>query len=203
MMKNYMLKYLAAVFLIFISGRLSAQDNDPLARLYETFSQKMVTLKVSYSVEKDGLKMTGNGDIRVQNDSYHMDASGYEIYCDGQSVWVVDEDTKEVVIEPVAEGVQGYMTNPALLLARLDDTFEVKSVAGMTYTLSPKVSGVIKAAKVTLDQDGRISRGEFTVSDGSLLTVAVNEMSVSQPEGVEAFRPETAFDKSWIVTDLR
>lgn len=203
MMKNYMLIYLAAVFLIFISGRLSAQDNDPLARLYETFSQKMVTLKVSYSVEKDGLKMTGNGDIRVQNDSYHMDASGYEIYCDGQSVWVVDEDTKEVVIEPVAEGVQGYMTNPALLLARLDDTFEVKSVAGMTYTLGPKVSGVIKAAKVTLDQDGRISRGEFTVSDGSLLTVAVNEMSVSQPEGVEAFRPETAFDKSWIVTDLR
>lgn len=196
-------KYLALVFLTLLSGRLSAQDAALIAKLYETFSRNLVCLSVDYSIEMNGTLVKGKGDVRVQKDSYHMDGVGYDIYCDGKSVWIMDERSKEVIIEPVSNGLDADVSNPALLLSRLEDEFDIKSVKGMTYTLAPKRKGGITSARITLSGDGKITSAEFSMSDGNVLKVTVNKMSVSALEDVTSFRPGTVFDKSWIVTDLR
>lgn len=202
-MMKHILKYIMVVFLSFVSGRLLAQDRSMLTRLYDTFSENLVTLEADYSVGNGGPEVKGKAELKVQGKAYHILGGGYDIYCDGESVWIVDQTSKEVIIEPVSEGPDGYMTNPALLLSRLDEFFEVKSVAGRKYTLKPKVKGEIAAAEVSFLPDGNLNSGIFTMADGNVWNITVCKMNASPQDDITAFRPSIRFDKTWIVTDLR
>ena len=202
MMKN-VFKYIMVVFLSFVSGRLLAQEPAMLTRLYDTFSANLVALEADYSVGNGGPEVKGKAELQVQGEAYRIMGGGYDIYCDGESVWIVDQTSKEVIIEPVSEGPDGYMTNPALLLSRLDEFFDVKSVSGRKYTMKPKTKGEITSAEVTFSTEGNLSSGTFTMSDGNVWNITVSKMTAFPHKDISAFRPSIRFDKSWIVTDLR
>lgn len=200
---KHILKYILVVFLSFVSGRLSAQDTSLLSRLYDTFAEKLVTLEVQYSVGTGGSEVKGKAELEVQGKAYRIIGGGYDIYCDGESVWIVDQTSKEVIIESVSEGPEGYMTNPALLLSCLDEFFDVKSVSGRKYTLTPKTKGDMTAAEITFSPEGNLSSGIFTMADGNVWDITVIKMTASPQKDITAFRPPIRFDKTWIVTDLR
>ena len=202
-MMKHILKYIVVVFLSFVSGRLLAQETSMLTRLYNTFAEQLVALEADYSVRNGGPEVKGKAELQIQGETYRILGGGYDIYCDGESVWIVDQTSKEVIIEPVSEGPDGYMTNPALLLSRLDEFFDVKSVAGRKYTLKPKAKGEITSAEVTFSPEGNLSSGTFTMSDGNVWNITVSNMTVSPQKDITAFRPSIRFDKTWIVTDLR
>ena len=202
-MMKHILKYIVVVFLSFVSGRLLAQETSMLTRLYNTFAEQLVALEADYSVRNGGPEVKGKAELQIQGETYRILGGGYDIYCDGESVWIVDQTSKEVIIEPVSEGPDGYMTNPALLLSRLDEFFDVKSVAGRKYTLKPKAKGEITSAEVTFSPEGNLSSGTFTMSDGNGWNITVSNMTGSPQKDITAFRPSIRFDKTWIVTDLR
>lgn len=202
-MMKHVLKYILVVFLSFVSGRLSAQETAMLTRLYDTFAEKLVTLEVEYFVGTGGPEVKGKAELQLQGRAYRIIGGGYDIYCDGESVWIVEQTSKEVIIEPVAEGAEGYMTNPALLLSRLDEYFDVKAVAGRRYTLKPKKKGEITAVEITFSPEENLSSGNFTMSDGNVWNMTVSKMTASPQKDITAFRPSIRFDKTWIVTDLR
>jgi outer membrane lipoprotein-sorting protein len=202
-MMKHILKYILVVFLSFVSGRLLAQEASMITRLYNAFSENLVTLSVDYSVKGSGPEVKGKAELLLQGKAYHIVGGGYDIYCDGESVWIVDQTSKEVIIEPLTEGTEGYMTNPALLLSRLDEFFDVKSIAGRKYTLKPKTKGEIATAEVTFSPEGTLTSGTFTMADGNLWTITVTKMTTTPQKPLTAFRPSVRFDKSWIVTDLR
>lgn len=202
-MMKQIFKYIMVVFLSFVSGRLLAQETAMLTRLYDTFAEKLVVLEADYSVRSGGPEVKGKAELQVQGKAYRIVGGGYDIYCDGESVWIVDQTSKEVIIEPVTEGSEGYMTNPALLLSCLDEFFDVKSVAGRKYTLKPKANGEITSAEITFSQEGNLTSGSFTMSDGNVWNIAVSKMTASPQKDITAFRPSIRFDKTWITTDLR
>jgi outer membrane lipoprotein-sorting protein len=43
----------------------------------------------------------------------------------------------------------------------------------------------------------------FALKDGTLVKIEVSSMKLTPKVSDEAFKPQTVFDSSWIVTDLR
>lgn len=128
----------------------------------------------------------------VQGDSYFMSGNGLDIFCDGESVWTVDHDALEAVVE-TAENVTGAaLGNPALLIVRLDELFYVRNASSSgnryRYELSAKEDCGIKKADVDVTSAGILLGGEFSMSDGTDVKVEVVSMKslMNKPSG--AFR---------------
>ena len=81
-MMKHILKYILVVFLSFVSGRLLAQEASMITRLYDTFSENLVTLEVDYSVKGGGPEVKGKAELQLQGKAYHIVGGGYDIYCD-------------------------------------------------------------------------------------------------------------------------
>ena len=213
---NIKANIILASFLIFVSGMVHSQDTSLLDRLYEDFSRNLVTLDISYVLEMASTDITGEGKVEFQGNAYHLSGNGIEVYCDGKDVWLVDPSAKEVYIEPVSEGVDAYMQNPALLFTGLKENFDVSNVReggqvrepgvkDIEYNLIPKVSCGIEECTIQLKKDGTLYYGTFVMSDGhaDIIRVKVNSIMKSDRKEISSFRPTQSFDSSWMVTDLR
>ena len=213
---NIKANILIASFLTFMSGMVYSQDTSLLDRLYEDFSSNLVTLDISYVLEISSTDMLGEGTVEFQDNAYHLSGNGIEVYCDGKDVWLIDPAAKEVYIEPVSEGMDAYIQNPALLFTGLKENFEVVNVKegghirepgvkDIVYDLMPKVSCGIEECSIQLKKDGTLYYGTFVLSDGQadIIRVKVNSIKKSDRKDISSFRPTRSFDSSWMVTDLR
>ncbi len=112
------MKYFCASLLILVSGVMSAQE------------QECLTFDVDYSMEvTESAKLSGNAVVTIQDNAYRMSGNGIEAYCDGSSIWMLDNEAKEVYIESVGSASESYLSNPAQVLKELS-----KEQEG-TYTL--------------------------------------------------------------------
>lgn len=213
---NIKANILIASFLTFLSGMVHSQDTSLLDRLYEDLSSNLVTLDISYVLEMSSTDITGDATVEFQDNAYHLSGNGIEVYCDGKDVWLIDPAAKEVYIEPISEGVDAYMQNPALLFSGLKDNFVVSNVKeegqiresgvkDLEYNLIPKVACGIEECSIQLKKDGTLYYGTFVMSDGQAETirVKVNSIKKSDRKDISSFRPTQSFDSSWMVTDLR
>ena len=213
---NIKANIILASFLIFVSGMMHSQDKSLLDKLYDDFSRNLVTLDISYVLEMSSTDITGEGKVEFQGNAYHLSGNGIEVYCDGKDVWLVDPSAKEVYIEPVSEGVDAYMQNPALLFTGLKENFEVVNVKegghirepgvkDIVYDLMPKVSCGIDECSIQLKKDGTLYYGTFVMSEGQadIIRVKVDSIKKSDRKDISYFRPTRSFDSFWMVTDLR
>jgi hypothetical protein len=106
-----------------------------------------------------------------------MNGNGIEIFCDGKTTWMLDEQAKEVIIESAESNSAGYLANPVLLLMNLEEN------------------------SVSYDVEGNLIR--ISLPDGTRLDVTVKGMKPLETIKPEAFRPPVEFGSDWIVTDLR
>jgi outer membrane lipoprotein-sorting protein len=142
---------------------------------------------------------------------WKMVGNGVEMYCDSSALWVVDPTNKEVVIEPaeVEEKVQ-LQTNPAVLFVHMKELFAVResrkisSQGTVLYILAPRQKGEIDYFNVEIaESDQALRSAVISLADGTLIKIEVSSMKLTPKVSDEAFLPQTKFDSTWIVTDLR
>lgn len=207
---NGIFKYFSAAALMLFSLGAVAQNTALLDQMCENTASSCIEISYSYSTEISGVNTLGGGIVKVQGRMWHMEGNGIEMWCDSTTVWIVDEESKEVVIEPATDEASGETVNPAVLFVRLKELFDVQSARttadgrAVLYILSAKRKSAIEYCNVEiLKENATIRSGAFLLADGSKVKVDVGAMTTSPECSPQSFRPQIDFDTSWIVTDLR
>lgn len=90
------------------------------------FSQFTAQFDFTYSTEGE-YPVTGKGTAVLQDSCYHAEVSGFDIWCDGETRWIIDTESKEVIVE-VAEPLLDLIQN-------LDLKHQGNDVVGATFNL--------------------------------------------------------------------
>lgn len=190
----------------------SAQNSVALDALYARMTSSATSMQYTYSLlPSSGVKLSGEGSVMVQDSAYVMKGNGMELYCDGKTVWIVDTEGKEVMIESPAEGDEAYLDNPALLFVNMDKVFRVdgskRNGSILSYVLSSKVESGVRTASVSIDDSGRtpvMISASFSLSDGSSLDIKIKSMTFSEKKPLTSFFYDiSSLNSSWLITDLR
>ena len=197
--------------LLFCVLTVNAQENALLNKFIEGVSNSCVVIDYTYTARISGIDNIGSGTLVSQGDMWAMEGNGVQMYCDGQSAWIVDASAKEVIIEPVsAEQGTEYLTNPALLALNATESFNLNAVnlssdgKAQRFSLKPKKKSDIEYLNVEILSESALIRNmSFALNDGTLVTIKVSSMKLTPKLSVEEFRPQSKFDSSWIITDLR
>ena len=166
--------YICLTMLLAVSP---VQQPSLLDSIRQKSAQECVAVSYEYATVVSGMKTIGDGVVHIQGNAYHMEGNGIEIYCDGTSTWMIDEQAKEVFIEASQSQSAGYLANPALLLMNLEEDSESYEVDGNRITVR--------------------------IPGESDLVVEIIDVRPEGAKKTEAFRPPMVFDSTWIVTDLR
>ena len=204
---NQTFRFLAVLFLAALPFSLPAQNTDLLSKLYATFAEHCVVMDCAFSVDSDGIPVKGECEVEVQGTSYRMTGGGLEIFCNGETVWILDPDSMEAVIEPVTNDSYSYMTNPALLFRDIDKMFSktgssALSGSGMRYRLTAREACGVASAVLDIDRNAVLKRAEFTLDDDSVMTIDVKSVKAQPMKERRAFTPGS-IPSDWVVTDLR
>ena len=180
----------------------------PLESLRNLFASSPVSMQCEWKTEVNKTKFGGKSDLQIQGQMYVMKSNGLEVYCNGNTVWTVDESAMEVVIEPCAGLEKDYAANPVFLLTDIDKLFNVKSQKQLSsgnieYVLEASSSCGVNQADLVLTKDGEVVGGEFTLNDDNVLEVVVTSMKKTEEKPMPFFSPDRKFGADWIVTDLR
>ena len=203
---NRLFRYLAVLVLAVAPLRLGAQNNALLDELYDTFARHCVVMDCAYSIESDAVPVKGQCVIEFQGTSYKMKGGGLDIFCDGESVWLMDADAMEVVIEPVSDDSYSYMSNPALLFRDMDKVFDVKGASangtGMRYRLTARKPCGVRSSVLDIDKDAVLKKAEFTMDNDCVIRIDVRSVKALPQKENSSFAPGK-ISSDWVVTDLR
>lgn len=199
-------KYIVTGLLAILPASLVAQDTSLLDKLYADFSSHCVAMDCEYTTVIDGIASKGECKVEVQGTSYRMEGLGLEIFCDGESVWVLDPVAKEAIVEPVSDDSFAYMSNPSLLFRDMDKVLTVASATasgiGMKYNLIARSSCGISKAMLELDKNAVLKTADFTMDNGGRMKINVLSMHTLPLKSKDLFVPSD-FSADWIITDLR
>ncbi len=92
-------------------------------------SSSLVSFDYSFTMPTKKAKMTGNGSVKVQGTSFIVDGNGLEIWCDGKTRWTIDRISEEALVESVDDSYDSYATNPALMIASIDNAFRGRNLS--------------------------------------------------------------------------
>ena len=211
-MKRINIFVLLAFLLLGGAGNAFAQSSGLLQKLVEKMSTSCTEVTYSYTTEMSGVKIVGHHALELQNDMWYVKGNGLEIWCDAQTLWTTDPVAKELVIENAAFPGTGDLTNPALLILRINELFDIKEEKpvqdgkAVLYILSPKPEAGINIEYLNIElakSTGMIRSGSFALEDGNAVYLTFSSMAVKPKKPVSYYRPSQSFDASWIVTDLR
>ncbi len=191
-----------------------------LERFIDKVSSSLVSFDYSFSLQssKSKAKMTGEGNVKIQGNSFMLEGNGLEVWCDGSTRWTVDRMSEEALVEYVDDSADSYATNPALMISAVDFAFtEVSSGASKFQgkmadesVLSPKVKGKysmdISQLKLFFKTGtAELIGAEVKLNDGSVSEFVIKNLSYSdKTEKKESFRfDEKTLDNSYVITDLR
>jgi outer membrane lipoprotein-sorting protein len=207
-----MKRYIYVIVLILLAAQvLKAQENTPLVRFYDNLLSSCVEFDMSYSIRMSGVKLDGKGVLELQGDSWILVGNGMEIRCDGKTLWTVDPESKEVVIDSLSDDITaGIITNPAVMLINLRELFSVREVLptkegrSLIYTLYPKAESEVSFVNMEiLKGDSSLKQLTFSLEDGTSAVVNISSTKSGKKKPAEYFSRSVNYDSSWIVTDLR
>lgn len=208
-----MKRYIAAACLLLcvFSFVSSAQNGSLLDRFYNNMASSCLSLDMKYSVQMPGVKVDGSGLLELQDDQWHLNGNGIEMWCNGSTIWTVDAFAKEVVIDRVsADDVSELMVNPAIMLIKINDLFKLKeTVPGkdgstLIYILYPKSDSFVSFVNLELSKsDASLKMTEFSLDDGTSVKVNVSSMKLMKKKPASYYSQPVSYDSSWIVTDIR
>ena len=192
------------------AGALRAQDDAVLQSLYARMADSCVSMDYSYVMHTSDVKTAGEGSLMLQDSNYVMRGNGLQINCEGNLMWIIDPEGKEVIIQSASEGEQAYMDNPALLFVDMPEVFKVSTVKRSgtvnTYCLSPAVACGIKTALIDVISgiSPVMTSAHFSLSEGGELDIKIKSMTFSEKKPLTSFFYDVSgLDPSWLTTDLR
>ena len=191
--------------LSFLTMQSFAQNS--LESLRKIFSSSPVAIVCDYETMIRNAKIVGHSELYVQGEMYTMHGNGLDVYCNGSTLWTLDESSREVIIESCSSQDKDYMSNPVLLLAELDNLFKTRSRKSLgsgreEYVLDAVAECGVAQATLVLNADGTVSNGKFLLEDGNTLTVKVTSMKKAEEKQKSFFSPQRKFGSDWIVSDL-
>ena len=214
-----MTRTLAAIVLTFSACLLSQARSRTLDEFVSKVSSSLVSFEYSFSCQVNGTKMTGEGDVLLQDDCFKVVGNGLDIRCDGKTRWTLDTFAEEAVIEPVDAGSEdGFAVNPALLVSAVDKAFNEISFGTSKFggvvvdvsVLAPqeksKSSSDIARLKLYFKKGTQILSGaEVTLNDGTVSTFTLKNFRFSDKlKEKDSFRiNEKTLGSDYVVTDLR
>ena len=217
-MRTYSRIIIAALLAFLASGVASYAKSKTLEAFVAKVSSSLVTFDYSFTMPTQKSKMTGSGSVKVQGDSFFVDGSGLEVWCDGATRWTIDRISEEALVESVDDSYDSYATNPALMVSAIDDAFSETSFGSVQFkgktvdasSLSPlhkgKGSMDISALKLYFKAGTTTLVGaEVTLNNGSVSEFVITDIRF-EPAGTkkESFRfDEKTLGSSYVVTDLR
>lgn len=196
---------------------LSAKSKT-LSAFVDKVSVSLVSFDYSFTMPTKKARMTGEGTVKVQGGSFLVDGNGLEVWCDGATRWTIDRISEEALVESVDDSYDSYATNPALMIASIDNAFREESFGSSKFggkvvdasVLTPANKGKgsmdIAGLKLFFKSGTTILIGaEVTLNDGSVSEFTITNLKF---EGAgktkESFRfDEKTLDSSYVVTDLR
>lgn len=197
--------------------RLSAAGPD-LEAFFSKVSSSLVTFDYSFVCRTADSKMTGEGEVMLQDDCFRAEGNGLDILCDGRTLWTVDTVSEEAVVETLDTSSGSLTANPALLIAKAGESFSllsssVTSFSGqpaekavLTPKTAPKSSSDISGLSLYFKKGTLVLLGaEMGMKDGTVTTFTLKDFKYSPKlENKESFRlDEKTLDSSYVVTDLR
>lgn len=202
------------------SGAPSMAKSKTLGNFIEKVSSSLVKFDYSFSMQtaKTKSKMTGTGNVIVQDNAFYMEGSGLEVWCDGKTRWTVDRLAEEALVESVDDSYDSYATNPALMITAVDEAFSEVSFGSSKFqgkTVDASVLSPVVKGKYSMDiaelklffKSGTsdLIGAEVKLNDGSVSEFTIKDMVFSDREETkESFRfDEKTLESSYVVTDLR
>ncbi len=177
--------------------------------IYDNFATRVASSSVTASyVMRASSGMTDSGTAYICGDSWHIDREGFDLWCDGKSVWTVDPASKEVVVEDCSP-TKGQQTGPVAWIGNLS-SFNVSGGGDAVYggkkchrtVLVPSRGGEVSELKLYFDRDGSLFAAEASLKSGVTLTFGFSEISYSGKKETWSF-DTSGLDSSWVVTDMR
>lgn len=196
---------------------LSAKSKT-LSAFVDKVSVSLVSFDYSFTMPTKKARMTGEGTVKVQGDSFLVDGNGLEVWCDGATRWTIDRISEEALVESVDDSYDSYATNPALMIASIDNAFREESFGSSKFggkvvdasVLTPANKGKgsmdIAGLKLFFKSGTTILIGaEVTLNDGSVSEFTITNLKFEGAgKSKESFRfDEKTLDSSYVVTDLR
>ena len=209
---------LAALLLFALAG-LQASAQGSLKAFSARLSESRVSFSYSYSLKGGRLPLSGSGSVLAQDACFALEGDGLKTVSDGKSVWSLDEQAKELVIESLGEGA--FSASPALILLNLERTFRQLSTRKSAFAaqsceelvLRPSgeepltVAGAaVRSLRLYLTAGGgKLLGARISLEDGSELTVNVKAMKfLPRGSDLSPFRLDaSALGSAYVITDLR
>ena len=210
--------FIAAAVALLALPQVTSAKSKTLDTFVSKVSASLVSFDYSFTMPTKKAKMTGNGNVKVQGTSFQVEGSGLEIWCDGKTRWTIDRISEEALVESVDDSYDSYATNPALMIASIDDAFREESFGSSKFggkvvdasLLSPvnkgKGSMDIARLKLFFKSGTTILIGaEVVLNDGSVSEFTITNLRFEETvKSKESFRfDEKTLDSSYVITDLR
>ena len=210
-MRSAVISLLCLISLLQCPQISASNDENLLDKLYDKLVSSCTELEYTYTTFVSGARISGSGIIYIQDRKWYMDGNGVRMWCDGNTIWTVDPELKEALIDSVSEseGVD-IMSNPAVLFINLHRFFKLSdTICGddgksLIYVLKPVESAEIEYVNLGINiADTSITSLDLALEDGSDVKISVKSMKLMDAKDGDFFRPQLSFDSDWIVTDLR
>lgn len=197
---------------------LSFAKSKTLDSFVTNVSTSLVSFDYSFSMPTKKAKMTGNGNVMVQGNSFVMNGNGLEIWCDGKTRWTIDRLSEEALIEYVDDSYESFATNPALMIASVDEAFREISFSSTKFEekvvdasyLSPlhKGKGSMDISSLILyfkSGSSVLVGARVKLNDGSISDFTITNLKFEKSDkSKESFRfNEKTLNASYVITDLR
>lgn len=180
------------------------------SRVLNTFMDKVSVTPVHFTyimdVKSEKAPFKSEGDIFLEGKCFRMIGNGLENRCDGNRIWTVDENAKEVYIEKADNVENLLLANPLLLINSLLKKMTVVSEAssGDKHTVILKASEKMdmdKAVITLTKSDHRLLSAEI-IKDGTSIVFDIPSFEyLSESFDPSVFRFKS-FSSDWIVTEL-
>ncbi len=202
-------------FLLSLTGALAfcaavCAQSSRLDTFSGLLSSRALSFDYSFALQGD-IPVKGEGKAAVDGDAYKIETAFVEVISDGVVRWSVDHDSKEVYVENVDASAVDYLSNPAVLLRSLSESFNVGddvetedggSILG--YTLYPRIKGTgLSLVRLYLDRQGRPVRMDVRLEEGAETVFRIRNLKLTEKGSVAFKAPVALFDSSYVVTDLR
>ncbi len=216
------MRTLSRIFIVIIAlfamSPVTVAKSKTLESFVKKVSSSLVSFDYSFTMPTKKAKMTGNGNVKVQGNSFLVDGNGLEIWCDGKTRWTVDRISEEALVESVDDSFDSYATNPALMIASVDNAFREESFGPSKFggkIVDASVLSPVHKGKGSMDIAGlklffksgttTLIGAEVTLNEGSVSSFNISNLRFDEPgKTKESFRfNEKTLDSSYVITDLR
>lgn len=195
---------LSCLLLMIMAGFASAQNS--LSALSARLSGGTAVFEYAFTTSGGSTPFEGSGKAAVTGPCYRIEGNGLDIRCDGKVRYTADPAAGEMVIEASEGEALDFLSNPALLLSDLGNSFSVENYVRNSdgiesYTLSAVSEPSIESLVLVLSK-GLPSGAELFMKDGSKLDFKISGFKFTDETFMWSFS-SSELSKYSTVTDLR